>query len=167
MKPGRLIIILLALLLLSFLAFAIFRSKEPRYQGRTLTEWIESARWEHLSPYDSDEEVAAKRALKQMAPEAIPILLKWLQVKDTPLRLNLAGLVNGHPFLHMRIRYPEELNHDAVVGFELLGADAKPAWPSLIKLSEESNEQYRIYAMECLFETKLPKGNFWSPCCSV
>ena len=43
MKRIRLICFLVAVIVLGGLAFAIFRAREPRYEGRTLTEWIEGA----------------------------------------------------------------------------------------------------------------------------
>ena len=57
MKRIHLISIVVAVIVLGGLAFAIFRAREPRYQGRALSEWIGDAEVTYdkfTGPQDSD-----------------------------------------------------------------------------------------------------------------
>src|SRR5581483_11052027 len=86
MKRLRFIRIVLVLVL-GCLTIAIFRAREPRYQGRTLSEWIKvgddaySAFTAHLVGYPYNELEAdpgwkaSSHAVRQMGTKAIPFLL--------------------------------------------------------------------------------------------
>jgi hypothetical protein len=130
MKRIRLISIVVAVIVLGALAIAIFRAGEPRYQGRTLTEWIESAA---NNPDSDPERHEAENAVKQMAPDAIPWLLKWAQVRDSLPKAKLIDWLDRHPSLHLQIKGAGYYNYLAASGFQLLGNEAKPVWPILVK----------------------------------
>ena len=168
MKHARLIIILFAALVLGFLSVALFHNREPRYQGRTLTEWIEdaaSANMDNLGAHNGDMHSltndptwqAASRAVKQMASDAIPWLLKSLQIRDSSLKRKMAYWLEAHPSLHFQIRRDFEYNGTAVQGLILLGDDASAAWPVLIQLTQSSDANVRRHALMALAEAKFDK----------
>lgn len=172
MKQARLIIILFALLVLGFLAFAIFRNREPRYQGRTLTQWIERGAsayhqfWEqHTNSNDwplltSDPAFKnASEAVQQMAPQATPLLLKWLRTQDSPVKRKLGAWFENHPRLNVHIDLDRK-SRLAISGFGLLGKRASPAWPALIYLTRQSDPSIRVIALKCLFNASPEKDQF-------
>src|SRR5581483_3177332 len=172
MKRPRLIrIVLVLVLLLGCLAIAIFRAREPRYQGRTLSEWIKAggeARdklWmPHMGPTyqpdtDPDWQVAS-HAVKQMAPDAIPFLLRWAQANDSRLKIRLIEWLDDHPSYPYKVQHAGNRYLEAQLGFGLLGNEAKPAWPVLIKWTSSTNQQLRFTAFLCLQATKPDKGIF-------
>ncbi len=130
MKRIRLIVIVVAVVVLGNLSIFILRAREPRYQGRTLTEWIESAA---NNPDSDPERHEAENAIKQMSSDAIPWLLKWAQVRDSLPKAKLIDWLDRHPSLHVQIKGAGYYNYLAAFGFQLLGNEAKPAWPVLVK----------------------------------
>jgi hypothetical protein len=167
MKRIRLISIVAVVIVFGGLAVAIFRAREPRYEGRTLTQWIkdgESAYEQFINNPNVDPlhpEIdpawrAANHALKHMSPEAIPLLLKWVQMKDSPsTSRTIAWLDNNLSFDLIGPALNRRLI--AVAGFRLLGSEARPAWPALIQLTQSTAHQVRLTAFFCLTETKPDK----------
>jgi hypothetical protein len=166
MKRARLITLLFALLVLGFLAIAVFRSREPSYQGRSLTEWIGvggSAYIRFIDRHHYDERrllpddpawQTACHAVKQMAPQAIPLLLKWAQAQDSPLKRKAAIWLNAHPSLHLHVRTSREYHALARQAFGMLENDAKSAWPTLIQLTFSPDPDRRLSAAMCLFNSR-------------
>lgn len=93
-----------------------------------------------------------------MAPNAIPLLLKWVQVKDSPLKLKMILWMDQHPAIPSLFKPAEEYHLMAVAGFELLETDAEPAWPVLIQLTCTSGVECRSTALACLAETMPDRG---------
>ena len=76
MAKRRKRVILLACGVLALgLLWQVLRDREPSYQGRTLSEWVEQVGPAYLWN-DSDEEVKAVRAI---GTNAIPTILKWIR----------------------------------------------------------------------------------------
>src|SRR5581483_5885513 len=146
MKRLRLIVLVLVLVL-GCLAIACFRAREPRYQGRTLSEWIESTR--HCSETEPQWQNAS-HAVKQMASNAIPILLDWVRSEDSPQKAKDIYWINENAPFHFHVRRASERRDAASTGFSLLGSDAKPAWPALVDLTFSRIPELRYDAFWCL-----------------
>src|SRR5690349_4989222 len=140
MKRIRLMGVAVVVMMFGLLAMAICRTGEPRYQGRTLTEWIKIGNAaqdrfmanpdaDHARPESDPGLQRARRAFKHMAPEAIPLLLSWVQAKDSPAKVRVMIFFDEHPWLLVRLLAAEDRNDAAQLGFMLLGNEARPAWP--------------------------------------
>jgi HEAT repeat protein len=132
-------------------AFISFRKwSEPRYKGQRLGNWIES-----LRVYDTDygfhppASADAVKALRASGPAAIPYLVKWLSRpeprEDNGMRpLNkLTAFILIHIPLVERMLFPRHdppiPSKDAVAwAFLVLGPEAKPAIPSLVKITDDT-----------------------------
>jgi hypothetical protein len=161
MKRIRLICFVVAVIVFGGLVFVLYPAKEPSYEGRNLSEWIEDVK---KSPHTELEVQAASHALKQMAPDAIPILLKWVQAKDEPaaeikLKIWLMQLTHSHSRI-LRSKPVDYIRNDAFFGFQLLGSEAKPAWPVLIQWTSSADKERRLWAFECLAASKPDKETF-------
>lgn len=168
-KRRRLIIALVAGVILGCLSGVFFREREPRYQGRTLTEWIEYSEndpngYQVTSEWIRDGKLggaaahsqAASHALKQMASEAIPLLLKWVQVKPSPIESTVAGWLEKVPGLHPQF-HSLVAQGKAFDGFYMLGNDGRPAWPKLIALTYDKDPERRYWAFNCLVYSRPDK----------
>ncbi|HZQ47648.1 MAG TPA: hypothetical protein VFC07_11580 [Verrucomicrobiae bacterium] len=144
------------------MAIAIFRAREPRYQGRTLTEWIKvgddaySAFTAHLVGYPYNELEAdpgwkaSSHAVRQMGTKAIPFLLNCAHATDSPQKAKVIEWLEEHPSLHFHIRSAFDRQGIAAFGFWLLGDDAKAAWPGLVQLTYDKNPELRTWALHHL-----------------
>jgi hypothetical protein len=142
--------IALVVLLAGVIVWQVLRNHEhePIYQGKGLHVWL---REYHLGLGTGDEERVrarnlAEAAVREIGTNAIPTLLKMLGKKDSSGVSKLVDLWNRrlYSFPHW-MRYPgwyrnqaANLNEDAELGFEILGADAHEAVPALISLYEQN-----------------------------
>ena len=86
MKPGRVILTLIMVISMAAILSAILHSSEPRYEGRTLSEWIEA---EENIQFESNGDSMdcemdpkwreATNAVYQIGTNAVPWLVKWGQ----------------------------------------------------------------------------------------
>jgi hypothetical protein len=111
-------------------------SQEPVYGGKTLRAWLVQyeAAWTPspgLAVQKGDE---ARDAVRQMGASAIPTLLGMLRDKEnvfTPFRRAIVCMTGS------RYIPPGENNNLAMVGFRILGNDAKSAVPALLETFNE------------------------------
>lgn len=166
---------MVAVILLGGMAVLILRDREPRYQGRTLTEWIWAAcqakdLWfvkinvlgtNRIIPvsgrFEEGDWLAARQAVKSMAPEAIPILLRWASARDLPRVAKAKEALNKFFGWHLNTQSAMPPDVKAYVGFQLLGADASPAWPTLFERTSSPDPRIRETSIVCLAETWAPE----------
>jgi hypothetical protein len=111
--------ILFALLLcglLSFLAYEFWRSREPECRGHDLSYWLS-----HL------EQRGSYNSVRQIGTNAVPLLLEWMNARDTPWKTRVITFFKAHPEIPIRIESAEEKNSKAYAGLLILGPAAKPA----------------------------------------
>ena len=123
------------------LAFAITRSREPQYQGRSLSEWL-SVFTQPAFPADGFQ---ASEAVRHIGAQAIPFLLSDLT--PTPnaskLRRFLISCIDKLPGRTVPRSIRDWLENDHVAerqeqamrGFHILGKTATPAIPKLFRLA--------------------------------
>lgn len=165
MKRAR-IVIVLVVLVLGCLSFALFHSSEPRYEGRTLSNWLDEAvavinptlARPHFGSRPAEDEATAWKsagdAVRHIGTNAIPFLLKWTNVKDSSAKAQISDWFSRHPWFHIRIRRAYHYHVMASVGFRLLGSEARLAWPTLVQWTTDSDKERRYWATRCLLESK-------------
>ena len=137
---------------------AVYSGRQPGYQDRTLSEWIEDAG-------DAGDNSAASyatwqassEALRQMEKEAVPWLLKWAQTEDSKLGKKIVLWINAHPQLHLHYHLAEERRTDALVGFILLGDRVKEYWPTFVQWTNSKNAMRRWRGLHFLISTNADK----------
>ena len=170
MKRIRLIVIVVAVIVLGVVAFAIFRAREPRYQGRTLSEWIEDGEKtsDKFSRYagstakkleaDPDWQ-RASHAVKQIGYDAVPFVLKWFQADDSPIQKRLIDWLKLHPSLHFQIKSADDYHAKASVGLWLIGNPRKVGWPGML-WGRGTVRQRRALALIQLMQSEPDKETF-------
>ncbi|MDB6025270.1 MAG: hypothetical protein JWM68_1493 [Verrucomicrobiales bacterium] len=141
--------------------------REPSYDGKTLSEWIKRSHYLYpLSPpYISVEQSLeffetrpewqeCRVAFQAMKKEALPILDEWVQAKDSTFKQELKAF--GIPVGNGPSAYGFHLW--AAQGFLMLGADAEPSIPLLLKMTEDKDYERKIYGMVCLRLIRPPKN---------
>jgi HEAT repeat protein len=124
--------------------------REPSYQGRTLTEWLDQANDEGAMWGRAPSEDAAA-AVRAIGPRAVPILLDMVSTKDTRWRELLEGLADNPRFpIHLHVRQSEEVEEIGSYGFYWLGNSGKSAVPTLVTLLNDNDYRIRSLAAFCL-----------------
>ena len=136
--------VVIGFLLASVLGLLVWRApgpREPFFEGRSLTSWLER----HVPtsaadpPYNSPGWKKADEALLRIGTNGIPTLLKMIRAKDPPLlMLKLLETARRHRWMGINYRYASSRQEEAEYAFKVLGTNAVPAVPELIKIYEEN-----------------------------
>ena len=137
------------------------REPEPVYQGKGLRVWLSEYQSAWLSQNGRGREIA-ESGVRQIGTNAIPTLLNMLRRKDPPLASKLIPLwdrsIARISHLPAWVRFPSwyrreaaALNFQALMGFEILRADAREATPALIEIYDQSiSPDSEFYASRAL-----------------
>jgi HEAT repeat protein len=129
------------------LGFWFTRSRDPKYQGKTLREWLRLSR---NANYEDGSLAIPSSAIRAIGSNAIPILLSELQAKDSKLKEKIDGwfftvfnlTAKGHGALERR--------NEAVYAFSLLGKEGESAIPELSLLITNPDEEIASCAVRAL-----------------
>jgi HEAT repeat protein len=139
MKPRR---AWFFVVLLAALAIVILLGREPHYQGRSLTSWLQQS-WD--TPLMETQRLAeAQTAIRSIGPKKVlPKLLKLVQSEDDPISMTIMHIGDefrisddiGDRFI--RWHSAEDLWWLGERGFEVLGTNGAPAAEALGKLLDK------------------------------
>jgi len=105
--------------------------REPVYNGRKLSQWLEM----YVAPQQSVElDSQADQAVRHIGAKAIPTLLRMAGAQDSRLTLNCLALLRKQDVVEIRYHGAIRRNVMAEEGFRALGADASQAVPGLIAI---------------------------------
>lgn len=152
MKWRKLLIFTAALVMAAALVILLIPSREPHYQGRSLTAWLlQAQRAENNSP---DFELA-RSAVVSIGTNAVPFLLAWTHNPAGNMRSRVISLLEQARRKPLgRHCIPESLTRDmaaerfrvAVVGFRILGPVAAPAAPELSRKLRQAPDWFTAAA---------------------
>jgi len=126
--------------LLGLLVSGVFRSREPEYEGKKLSEWVEMYPSFGL-PGDAD---LAARGVRAIGSNGIPFLLKWLEYEPSPLRQKFFAAINdaakrlGLSYRHYDVREWRRAT-GAAEGLLVIGPPAYPTVKELARVMHATN----------------------------
>ena len=143
----RIILAVMAVFLLALLALWI--SREPSYQGRSLSEWLAEARPvrepPNASPGRAPGEEAA-RAIRGIGPKAVPGLVRMLNATEaTDFGELQRQLRNRWALPGKHIPSSWELRRRGFVGLQILGPAAAPGLPDILRLIESDPGRIELW----------------------
>lgn len=130
--------------------------REPTYQGRTLSEWIQQAG----PPWDRSATRTAllRDALLHMGTNVFPTLVKWVSYQPPSWRKSLNPLFARYPALRRSkvmdslFYTAERRSEQARAAFWALTTNGAPALPALACLSANTNNpDASMFASICAF----------------
>jgi len=102
--------------------------REPVHQGRRLTEWL--AELDRHTP--DPERQKAEQAIRCIGTNALPHLMRWLQTRDSALKLKMMELAGKQSLIRFPFTTANLRVNRAIAAFRTLGTDAESAIPVLI-----------------------------------
>jgi HEAT repeat protein len=160
--------LLVCLAALATLFALLAHNPEPRYQGRTLSEW--HALWtksvEHNDPQSQAQTAQAAHAIRAIGTNALPTLLRLLNQQRSPIRDKLEDFVDKLPdsvsentFVQHLLEEKQGLEPTST--FFILGPLASPAVPQLAALLRATNTDADVcraaaYCLAAIGEDGLP-----------
>jgi HEAT repeat protein len=133
-RRTKFIIALCLLAAIGGLAWILWRPREPVYQGKRLSHWLEHYDGNFSTITEQSWMRQADEAIRQIGTNAIPILLERIAEKDSALKKKLLlwspmKLQQALGVVPARMR-----NSEGRCGFEALGTNARCAVPALIRI---------------------------------
>jgi hypothetical protein len=120
----------------------VFAHREPVYQGKGVSEWLEGYRLEvGTPPLERPEWQRADRAIRHLGTKAIPTLLRSLRARDEPWELPLVRFANKLPFVRIHYVYAAERNYSAAMAFGCLRTVASNSVPALVNIYMENRSE--------------------------
>ena len=127
-------------------------AREPSYQGRSLTSWLEQIAG---PPWDETQTQPAENAVRAIgAKKALPHLLRMAKAEDDPVSLWLIEKSKDLKLGFLRWHSAEERQRLAVAGFQALGTNGAPAVGELAKLLDKPDRAE--LSAECLARIGKP-----------
>ena len=149
MRKYRRIVLVMVLASLGAAALWAPLTREPVYEGKSLSIWLED-----MSHGDPMVEQKARSVLRAAGPEITPRLVHVLNSRNSPLRRPYMEVREMLPtFIRERIPYPKHhaiYRHGAATALGEFGAAAEPAVPQLKELLRDDNEMVSWAAAEAL-----------------
>lgn len=150
MKRGRIIVLCVAAtIVVAVVGNYAFRPREPVYQGRQFSEWLDQYYESRVAQNRANQD-QAESALRSIGTNALPPLLRMVAGKDSALKRKLLALLAKQSFVSLRIRDGDYYHSRASFGFAALGPIAKPAVPELILLLSDTDRGVQAAAANAL-----------------
>jgi hypothetical protein len=138
----RAILGLFGVIAVAFLVMVTWHSREPVYQGRRLSQWLEGTfQWDGSAYSEKMEDSAAKEAVLHMGTNAIPTLLRLMSKKDYPLTVSLRkhGIgFNYKPLADIGFFHPFIQRTRGLAGFQMLQTRGIVGVPALLDVENHT-----------------------------
>jgi hypothetical protein len=134
-KKKRILFAVLVLAVLGFLAWEVFRGREPVYQGKTLSEWLRSYDYQGIDASGgkrAERNDQVDEAVRHIGTNALPHLAKKLIAKDSSLKKKLVDLVTRQSLIEFHFTQAADVRERAYLGLRALGKEARPLIPMLV-----------------------------------
>ena len=132
MKRSRAIALVVLFAAIAVAAFFALRSREPKYQGKRLSQWLE----EYDRTGAMEKTGPASEAIRAMGTNALPHLFAHIKHRDSPLKQKFFGLVQKQHWLKLPPYRENRYFSAALLALKTLGPDANPLVHELLKVFE-------------------------------
>jgi len=152
MKTKRIFFFIALVLALGGVSLLLF-PREPRYQGRSLSSWLQQCYDTPLNETQRlSEAQAAVRAIG--AKKSVRVLLKLVETREDPVSTWLIGQREKLRIDFLHWRSAEDWQQLGIAGFEALDTNAAPAVAELTKLLND--KEHAFVAVRCLIAVGPP-----------
>jgi HEAT repeat protein len=139
-------LIILAVIVGAILVAALVPSREPQYEGKPLSYWVDQL-WTQ-----PERHTECNKAIQTIGPQAVPFLIQQARRQDSPYeRLSRFTWAKLPAVLQRRIPQPAPVSYDLhrKIGF-VLGLIGQPALPQLVPALKDHNDGVRLVAVEAM-----------------
>jgi hypothetical protein len=133
--------------------------KEPEYQGKRLSEWMQVAGGS--LPETAEHKAQRAEAIRHMGTNSLPWLLRWIEFEPPVWRERYRGTLSRLPQpIARRLWNGDRLADKATWAFTVLGPAAAPAVPELSRIvtdpSKGAGRYCATYALAGIGKEGLP-----------
>ncbi len=144
---NRGIFIFIALVLALGGVILLLFPREPHYQGRSLSSWLQQC---YDTPLNETQRLSEAQAAVRAIGEkkSVPVLLKLVETKEDPFSTWLLGQREKLRIDFLHWRSAEDWQQLGIAGFEALETNAAPAVAELTELLKD--KEHAFVAVRCL-----------------
>jgi hypothetical protein len=132
MKQGPRAVWWLCCITATFAAIVWAWPREPRYEGKSLGQWL--ADLELDSGADRNARERAVAAVRAMGTNALPRLTRMLCAQDSAPKKLLLAVADKSSMIHLQFTTSRQIQNRALQGYQALGDVATVYLPTLIRL---------------------------------
>ncbi|MDB6063861.1 MAG: lyase domain protein repeat-containing protein [Pedosphaera sp.] len=160
-KRVPILFMIVAIAIVGAIAWWMSAPKEPVYQGKRLTTWLQAYNVTNVTSANRDLVVERMKrtdeVVRNIGTNAIPTLLRLLRAKDSALKLKLIHLAQKQHWVTIRPVPARDWNGMAPRAFAQLRHDADTALPALVDIYEQNiSPESRYCALEIIGHLGLP-----------
>ncbi len=146
MKTKGIFIFIALVLALGGVILLLF-PREPHYQGRSLSSWLQQC---YDTPLNETQRLSEAQAAVRAIGEkkSVPVLLKLVETKEDPVSTWLLGQREKLRIDFLHWRSAEDWQQLGIAGFEALETNAAPAVAELTELLKD--KEHAFVAVRCL-----------------
>ena len=138
----------LLVILAGVIAWQVMRLREPVYQGKRLSVWLEILIKERMTGDYNDR---GEQPIRHIGTNALPVLIEMLHAQDTRLKQLMVTWAEKQKLIRFHFKSAYQRRHEAVFGYEALGPLASAQVPSLIDtLTNDPSPRVRQAAVDAL-----------------
>ena len=145
-RSRRILLFAIAALLLAAIGWHLYATREPSYQGKTLTEWLEQLYVAALG--SGGEEKQPTEAIRAIGKAGLPTLLRLTQSQTSPFKEKLEAWAKKQTLVKVHFRSASRSYILGYVGFQTLGSEGRDAVPALAAMLQDMNVTWP--AAQCL-----------------
>ena len=144
---GRIVLASVLAAVVGVIGWQVLREREPVYEGKRLSVWLDQYGTNHWTAGRGGElDRQAETVIRQIGTNAIPTYLKIITTRESRLKLKALALVPRRWLARFHVQSANDIRHLGAYGLIALGAEAKPAIPTLISLVNEKDPEVRYTA---------------------
>jgi HEAT repeat protein len=132
-KRVHIALAVLLVMLAGVIAWQAMRQREPVYQGKRLSVWLEVLNRER-TPSHPDDRVA--QAIRHMGTNALPVLIERLHGQDTRLKQLMVAWTDKQERFPFHLKSADQCRSEAISGYQALGPLASSQVPRLTDMLE-------------------------------
>ena len=131
----RIALALWLLAIVGVVVWPVLHLREPAFQGKRLSVWLEQQGTNHFSTARGSElDKQGQTAIRQIGTNALPVLIERLRARDTRFKKFMMTWAQKQKLVHFRFKAANRSHLEAEAGYEALGPLASAQVPSLIDL---------------------------------
>jgi HEAT repeat protein len=122
-----------------------FFSREPRYHGKSLSEWLRGLpSVTDLSFFPQNPAPgSAVEALRHMGSSATPFLIRMVNARSSAVSERILTVLERQDFIKIPLRHAEDDQIEGLKGLCALGSVAEPAIPAVARMIREGQNPQR------------------------
>jgi hypothetical protein len=134
-KRVKIALAVLLVAAIGVIAWQVMRLREPVYQGKRLSQWLDE--YNRVGRLEQTEPIS--EAIRAIGTNSLPFLLAHLKHVDSPIKEKFLALVGRQHLVKLPFYGADPYRSASILALHALGAQAAPLFPDLMKLTDNPN----------------------------